>query len=97
MNKYEKARDYLKVTGEIFKLTMEPEMKLAQAAAIEALGKQIPTVPTFEGDGYSDGELVYDTWICPGCGKSYELEYEEYDYCPKCGQAIDWEVQQDEE
>lgn len=40
------------------------------------------------GDGYSDGHLVYDTYICPNCGKQYELEYEEYNYCPECGQHM---------
>lgn len=58
--------------------------------AIKALEKQIPTKPTLEGDGYADGHLIYDTWICPNCGKDYEVDYEEYDYCPNCGQHIDW-------
>ena len=35
------------------------------------------------------GELVYDTWICPRCGTRYEIGYDEYEYCPKCGQHID--------
>lgn len=56
---------------------------------IEALEKQIPKIPDVEGDGYSDGQLVYDTWICPGCGEHYEIEYDNYEYCPKCGQHID--------
>lgn len=57
----------------------------------EALEKQIPKKPTFEGDGYADdGELMYDTWICPCCEKDYELDYEEYEFCPNCGQALDW-------
>ncbi len=30
---------------------------------------------------------MYD---CPGCGESYEIDGEKYDYCPNCGQAIDW-------
>lgn len=63
--------------------------------AIEALKKQIPKKPDFEGDGYWNGELVYDTWICPCCGKHYEVDYEEYDHCPNCGQAIDWSEQND--
>ena len=59
--------------------------------AISALEKQIPKKPDLEGDGYDDnGELIYDTWICPCCGKYYELYYEEYEFCPQCGQAIDW-------
>ena len=59
--------------------------------AIEALEKQIPQTPDYEGDGYWDGELVYDTWICPCCGKDYEVDYDNYKFCPDCGQRINWE------
>ena len=64
--------------------------------AVSALEKQIPQIPNYEGDGYSEGKLVYDTWICPNCGKYYEVGYDNYDYCPNCGQHIqhaDWEVE----
>lgn len=40
-----------------------------------------------EADGYADGELVYDMWSCPICGKRFE-EWEEkpdWNYCPNCG------------
>lgn len=57
---------------------------------IKALEKQIPKKPDLEGDGYCDGQLVYDTWICPCCEERYEVDYDKYDYCPNCGQAIDW-------
>nr|DAG56950.1 MAG TPA: DNA-directed RNA polymerase II subunit [Caudoviricetes sp.] len=58
---------------------------------IQALEKQIPKKPTYEGDGYApDGTLVYDTWICPCCDKRYEVDYDDYDYCPDCGQKLDW-------
>ena len=66
------------------------ELREAIDMAIKALEKQIPKKPEFEGDGYSDGHLVYDTWICPNCEKRYEVDYEEYDHCPNCGQKIDW-------
>lgn len=65
--------------------------KCAFGMAITALEKQIPKKPDLEGDGYADGHLVYDTWICPNCGVKYEVDYEEYDWCPDCGQHIDWE------
>lgn len=62
--------------------------------AIKALEKQVAKKPSFEGDGYDpDGNLVYDTWICPCCEKHYEVDCEEYDYCPSCGQRIDWSDQ----
>ena len=62
----------------------------AYKMAIQALEKQIAKKPTYEGDGYSDGQLVYDTWVCPCCGRSYELDYDDCDYCPNCGQNLDW-------
>ena len=52
--------------------------------------KEIPKKPYFESDGYADGYPVYDTWACPRCGEHYEVECDHYDYCPKCGQRIDW-------
>ena len=58
--------------------------------AIKALEKQIPKKPYLEGDGYADGQLVYDTWICPCCEERYEVDYDDYKHCPECGQAIDW-------
>lgn len=55
----------------------------------EAIEKQIPKIPDYEGDGYADGYMVYDTWICPNCGAKHEID-DEYEHCPKCGQAISW-------
>ena len=56
-----------------------------------------PKLPYLWGDGYSNGELVYDMWDCPNCGKSYEVEYDKYDNCPNCGQSILWEDWSEEE
>lgn len=59
--------------------------------AIKALEKQIPKKPTYDGDGYApDGTFVWDEWICPCCGTRYEVDYDEHDFCPNCGQKIDW-------
>lgn len=53
--------------------------------------KATPKKPFYEADGYDEnGELIYDTWICPNCNHYYEVDYDDYDYCPNCGQAIDW-------
>ena len=59
--------------------------------ATSALEKQIPKKPAYDGDGYApDGTFVWDEWLCPCCGTRYEVDYDEYDFCPNCGQAIDW-------
>ena len=89
-----------KETMEKLKYSIEPnqgfielrkQIEGAIKMAIEALEKQIPKIPDYEGDGYADGELVYDTWICPCCGRYYELDCnDDYVYCPQCGQRIDW-------
>ena len=51
--------------------------------------KSVAKKPAFEGDGCYNGEIVLDTWICPNCEKDYEVDYDDYDYCPNCGQHID--------
>ena len=76
----------LKIGGEIHSQVLRDAVDVA----IQALEKQIPKKPTYEGDGYvPDGTLVYDTWICPCCDKRYEVDYDDYDYCPNCGQKLD--------
>ena len=57
----------------------------------EALEKQTQQTPDVWGDGYADGSPVYDSWDCPRCGWTYELDTEQYEYCPNCGQRINWE------
>ena len=60
--------------------------------AKKAFEKQIPKEPIWEGDGYADGEMVYDTWYCPNCDTAYE-DSERHKCCPVCGQVIDWSEQ----
>ncbi len=57
----------------------------------EAVEKQKAKIPGIWGDGSdAEGRIIYDMYDCPNCGKSYEIDYEKYDHCPSCGQAIDW-------
>lgn len=63
--------------------------------AIDKLGELVEKETTkpldYEGDGYVDGELNYDTAICRSCGRKFEVDYDEHSkYCPNCGQKLDW-------
>ena len=57
----------------------------------ESVEKQREKKPTYDGDGYApDGTFIWDEWICPHCRSKYEVDYDDYNYCPNCGQHIDW-------
>lgn len=46
-----------------------------------------------EGDGYADGALVYDVWVCSNCGHYIDDGTDDPDclpkYCPNCGAKMD--------
>ena len=59
-----------------------------------------PMQVELEGDGYSDGELVYDYGKCPKCGWEFEEGDKDWEepYCCHCGQRLKWfEPQESEE
>lgn len=45
-----------------------------------------------EGDGYADGEIVYDFGSCPTCGWEFEEGDKDWlePYCCHCGQRLEW-------
>lgn len=71
---------------ESIKITVNDETGIS---LLDCIQKQIPIRPDYEGDGYADGHMVYDIFICPSCGTHYEVDYDDYMYCPKCGQRLD--------
>ena len=53
-----------------------------------------------EGDGYADGEIVYEWGKCPKCGWEFEEGDKDWEepYCCHCGQKLHWfETQEVEE
>ena len=57
--------------------------------------KEEPKMVIYSGDGYADGELVYDMAECPNCGAVFEEDeygFQNDNYCSHCGQALKWEV-----
>lgn len=78
------------ITNIVQRQNVTKENDLALAIVQKATEKQIPKKPDYEGDGFDEGGyLIYDTWICPNCGKHYEVDYDDYNFCPECGQALD--------
>lgn len=58
------------------------DYSVAFETAIEALEKQIPN------------KLKDDGWLyCPICGRDVLMD--RFDYCPDCGQALDWSENND--
>lgn len=97
MNKYERALKILSASEQqAWKEGYDVyDFQEAKDSLKELVEKAIPKKPEYEGDGYYKGEIVYDTWICPSCGERYEVDYHDYDYCPRCGQALSWEGDND--
>ena len=96
-NDEEDSLDLVEVIGNIFdnpELLENEELKEYRTIGTpeecrEAVEKQQARRPDYEGDGCSDGQLVYDTWICPCCGRHYEVDCDDYSFCPNCGQKLD--------
>lgn len=60
--------------------------------------KEEPKMVIYSGDGYADGSMVYDIAECPVCGRRFdeneEIETWECKFCPECGQALKFEVEE---
>ena len=90
IRKLEEQKDWDEYGQPLYSETLDMAVE-QYGIAIEALEKQLPKKPNFEGDGYApNGTFVYDTWICPSCEGYYEVDYDDYVYCPQCGQKLDW-------
>ena len=58
-----------------------------------------PREVLYSGDGYADGEMVYDMAECPNCAREFEDGDETWNcnFCPDCGQALSWETGSEDE
>ena len=97
VEKLKNMRLFMQITDKNSEHKFAEDDYKANEIAIQALEKQIPKKPTYEGDGYApDGTFVLDEWICPCCETRYEVDYDDYDYCPNCGQKLDLEDDNDD-
>ena len=63
------------------------------ASRVKAIPSAEPKTVLYSGDGYADGEMVYDMAECPNCGYEYEDGDKDWGlpFCPNCGQKLNWE------
>lgn len=88
-----KSINILRTLSEDKQLNLDVRNAILQGES--ALKKQVPKVPDYEGDGYNDkGNLIYDTAYCPYCRHKFEVDYDTPNFCPECGQALDWSENQ---
>lgn len=61
--------------------------------------RNTPRRPDYEGDGYADGHLVYDSAYCPECHHRFEEGVNDWGsaFCPDCGQELDWTPEPEED
>lgn len=80
-----------KTYGAFCKLLDYEETGLTPEQVQQLKDKNTAESPAFEGDGCDqEGNIILDEWSCPNCDTRYEVDYQEYDYCPSCGQKIKW-------
>ena len=65
----------------------------------ELIERNTPRMVNYYGDGFYDGEMIYDGAECPNCGMDFEEDDENWDmpYCPHCGQKLQWEWKGEED
>ena len=87
----EKLADY-EDTGMTPEQVIEMQMDwVVMKTASETYREEKAERPEMYVDGYDrDGNIAYTEWYCPRCYMCYEMEYGNYNYCPNCGQKIDW-------
>lgn len=88
---HEKLADY-EDTGMTPEQVIEMQMDwVVMKTASETHREEKAERPEMYVDGYDrDGNIAYTEWYCPRCYMCYEMEYGHYNYCPNCGQKIDW-------
>ena len=78
----------------VFCNTDDFEMKISKECyktIINALEKQIKK----KVERYSCNTIGEMTFNCPSCNLEYYVtDYEDFNYCPNCGQKIDWRVEE---
>lgn len=97
MSKYQKAliivkeqlRSYYDILDLEFPLKVLDSIKLLQKSVDKQKPQKVKRISV----------LTYEVVECPICQKEFVTKFhkDDYDYCPSCGQKLDWEVGNDTE
>lgn len=60
-------------------------------AAVEKQTQKRPDYTDYSNICQADGKFYPKTYVCPCCDTPYEYDGYHYNYCPNCGQKLDWE------
>ena len=70
------------------------DYQIAFDMAIKALKKQVPQKVKQQYKSYNGAITCFEEFVCPACGVLFYDDYSEitqyYDFCPNCGQSLDW-------
>ena len=90
---YESMKQIIEVLPQYWPENMIEGIGLNLEQIRELAERDTAKAPDYEGDGCDDkGNMIYDTWICPNCRKKYEVDYDNYDFCPSCGQRLKLDI-----
>lgn len=95
--KFTKANEY---TVMLKKLEQEHrQMESWLKSYKELIKRNTPNMVNYYGDGFYDGDMIYDGAECPNCGMDFEEDDENWgmSYCPHCGQKLQWEWEGEED
>lgn len=91
MNKYKEALETLKY--EVFEEGHCSYIENEISVAIEALEKAVPKKVGEKTIVFQDEDFYEYDAECPICGYAMQITtdfVDELQYCPRCGQALDW-------
>lgn len=95
--KFTKANEY---TLMLKKLEQEHrQMESWLMSYKELIKRNTPRMVNYYGDGFYDGDMIYDGAECPNCDNDFEEDDENWgmSYCPHCGQKLQWEWEGEED
>ena len=90
MNKYQEAHGCLWSLFKYEPIEMIDEERKEYLKCLDTLKELVEKASPMKVEKQENLYYVNDTWMCPTCGKMFEIGDDTYTYCPDCGQKLDW-------